>query len=62
MKRLTAALALLVISVALPATAATPSVTVQPEGVISIVVLRSDGMTMLPVTGGVLPLVCEVTQ
>ena len=50
---LTAALALL----AIPVSAQAP---VPPEGALVIVVGISDGLTVLPVSSGVLPLVCEV--
>jgi ABC-type nitrate/sulfonate/bicarbonate transport system substrate-binding protein len=50
-----AALALL----ALPAAAQAP---VPPAGSVILVVGWSDGTTVLPVTSGTLPLICEVAQ
>lgn len=50
---LAAALALL----ALPASAQAP---VPPEGALVIVVGLSDGLTVLPISSGVVPVTCEV--
>ena len=54
MKRVLVLLAALTLMAA-PAVAQT---TVPPEGTVVIVVGLSDGVTVLPVTSGVLPLVC----
>lgn len=43
----------------LPATAQAP---VPPAGTLTIVALVSDGMTLLPVATGVLPVTCEVVE
>ena len=55
MTRILAILAALMLLSA-PAVAQAP---VPPAGTVLIVVGLSDGMTVLPVTSGVLPLVCE---
>ena len=53
------AIAAALLLAALPATAQAP---VPPAGTTTVVVLLSDGMTLLPVASGVLPLRCEVLE
>lgn len=54
------ALAILAALLLLATSASSAQAPVLPEGTAQILVLLSDGMTMHPVAGGVLPLRCEV--
>jgi hypothetical protein len=60
-RRLLAAIAAISL-LALPATAATPAPVTPPAGAVVVAIGLSDGMALLPVASGVLPLVCAPAE